>query len=249
MKKITKAVVTGAIVCTALGATMGVMASEDKVNNKKVVDNKIELVDEGKDSSTSENINNDVNKKSDSTVNKEPVSEKSDLTSVKKENLNEDKKEATEKKPVADDRKEKPEKKPITNNDNNNKPVEEKVNLKKYKDEYIKRLAGVDKKAKELREDVSDTSTLALSANQRKIFDLYDAELNSIYSLLKSKLPASSFEGLKNSQIAWLKERDKKGQAVIDSYQGGREGGMIALSTVADFTKERCQYLINEYMK
>ncbi|WP_397537153.1 lysozyme inhibitor LprI family protein [Rummeliibacillus pycnus] len=77
----------------------------------------------------------------------------------------------------------------------------------------------------------------------------WDALLNDIYGTLKTKLPASDFNNLRNYQRQWINGRDATADRAsidaesMDSYTPKVSHAM----SLAEVTKERCYELLNDY--
>lgn len=59
-----------------------------------------------------------------------------------------------------------------------------------------------------------------------KAAESWDKELNKYYNLLKAKLPKEAFAALKESQLQWLKYRDKEYTFISKYYYETKEGSM-----------------------
>ncbi|NGU66345.1 lysozyme inhibitor LprI family protein [Clostridium perfringens] len=121
----------------------------------------------------------------------------------------------------------------------------------KVKSQYIQRMKKIDSESKKLdKEYDSDRgSTQAgmngISGEQAK---LYDDELNEIYDYLKQNLSKEKAKELEKSEMAWIKEKENKIAEIKKQYNGGSVLPLIVNSEVAKESKERCYYLIDNYM-
>ena len=121
----------------------------------------------------------------------------------------------------------------------------------KVKSEYLKRMKKIDSESKKLdKEYDSDRgSTQAgmngISGEQAK---LYDDELNEIYDYLKQNLSKEKAKELEKSEMAWIKEKENKIAEIKKQYNGGSVLPLMVNSEVAKESKERCYYLIDNYM-
>ncbi|HWI50073.1 MAG TPA: lysozyme inhibitor LprI family protein [Rummeliibacillus sp.] len=77
----------------------------------------------------------------------------------------------------------------------------------------------------------------------------WDALLNDIYGTLKTKLPASDFNNLRNYQRQWINGRDATAdQASIDAESMDSYTPKVSHAmSLAEVTKERCYELLNDY--
>lgn len=121
----------------------------------------------------------------------------------------------------------------------------------KVKSQYIQRMKKIDSESKKLdKEYDSDRgSTQAgmngISGEQAK---LYDDELNKIYDYLKQNLSKEKAKELEKSEMAWIKEKENKIAEIKKQYNGGSVLPLMVNSEVAKESKERCYYLIDNYM-
>lgn len=121
----------------------------------------------------------------------------------------------------------------------------------KVKSQYIQRMKKIDSESKKLdKEYDSDRgSTQAgmngISGEQAK---LYDDELNEIYDYLKQNLSKEKAKELEKSEMAWIKEKENKISEIKKQYNGGSVLPLMVNSEVAKESKERCYYLIDNYM-
>ncbi|EHK2441418.1 DUF1311 domain-containing protein [Clostridium perfringens] len=123
--------------------------------------------------------------------------------------------------------------------------------LVKAKSEYLKKMKKIDSESKKLdKEYDSDRgSTQAgmngISGEQAK---LYDDELNEIYDYLKQNLSKEKAKELEKSEMAWIKEKESNIAEIKKQYEGGSVTPLMVNSEVAKESKERCYYLIDNYM-
>ncbi|EOU1756057.1 lysozyme inhibitor LprI family protein [Clostridium perfringens] len=123
--------------------------------------------------------------------------------------------------------------------------------LSKAKSEYLQKMKKIDSESKKLdKEYDSDRgSTQAgmngISGEQAK---LYDDELNQIYDYLKQNLSKEKAKELEKSEMAWIKEKESNIAEIKKQYEGGSVTPLMVNSEVAKESKERCYYLIDNYM-
>ncbi|RWS44017.1 DUF1311 domain-containing protein [Bacillus mycoides] len=79
-------------------------------------------------------------------------------------------------------------------------------------------------------------------------YQLWDNELNEIYSTLKSTMSADAFQSLKTKQVAWVKEKESKVKAIATDENNGTMRYIEAADEKYKMTKERCYELVNGYM-
>ncbi|MDK0794940.1 lysozyme inhibitor LprI family protein [Clostridium perfringens] len=121
----------------------------------------------------------------------------------------------------------------------------------KVKSQYLQRMKKIDSESKKLDKeyDTDRGSTQAgmngISGEQAK---LYDDELNEIYDYLKQNLSKEKAKELEKSEMAWIKEKENKIAEIKKQYNGGSVLPLMVNSEVAKESKERCYYLIDNYM-
>ena len=121
----------------------------------------------------------------------------------------------------------------------------------KVKSQYIQRMKKIDSESKKLdKEYDSDRGSTqsgmnGISGEQAK---LYDDELNEIYDYLKQNLSKEKAKELEKSEMAWIKEKENKISEIKKQYNGGSVLPLMVNSEVAKESKERCYYLIDNYM-
>ncbi|EJS71109.1 lysozyme inhibitor LprI family protein [Bacillus cereus] len=79
-------------------------------------------------------------------------------------------------------------------------------------------------------------------------YQLWDNKLNEIYSTLKSTMSADAFQSLKTKQVAWVKEKESRVQAIATDENNGTMRYIEAADEKYKMTKERCYELVNGYM-
>lgn len=84
-------------------------------------------------------------------------------------------------------------------------------------------------------------------ANELKIYETWDKELNEIYSLLKDRLSESEMNKLTDEQITWISYRDETAQNLADGEAEQYKEGRLNFE-LGRLTKERCYELINNYL-
>lgn len=113
-------------------------------------------------------------------------------------------------------------------------------------------MKNVDNQSKKLdKEYESDKGSTQLGMNiiSGEQAKLYDGELNQIYGYLKENLDKEKFKELEKNEMAWIKKKEGKIAEIRKQYEGGSITPLMVNSEVAKESKERCYYLINNYMK
>ena len=124
--------------------------------------------------------------------------------------------------------------------------------LEKTKSEYLQKMKKIDNESEKLDKEyeTDEGSTQGgmniISGKQAK---LYDDELNEIYDYLKQNLSKEKAKELEKSEMAWIKEKESNIAEIKKQYEGGSVTPLMVNSEVAKESKERCYYLINNYMK
>ncbi|EOU1487167.1 MAG: lysozyme inhibitor LprI family protein [Clostridium perfringens] len=120
------------------------------------------------------------------------------------------------------------------------------------KSEYLQKMKKIDSESEKLDKEYDSNrgSTQAgmngISGEQAK---LYDNELNQIYDYLKQNLSKEKAKELEKSEMAWIKEKESNIAEIRKQYEGGSITPLMVNSEVAKESKERCYYLIDNYMK
>ncbi|EOT2915197.1 lysozyme inhibitor LprI family protein [Clostridium perfringens] len=124
--------------------------------------------------------------------------------------------------------------------------------LEKAKSEYLQKMKKIDNESEKLDKEyeTDEGSTQGgmniISGKQAK---LYDDELNEIYDYLKQNLSKEKAKELEKSEMAWIKEKESNIAEIRKQYEGGSITPLMVNSEVAKESKERCYYLIDNYMK
>jgi len=80
-------------------------------------------------------------------------------------------------------------------------------------------------------------------------YKAWDDLLNEIYGVLKTQLSSSEMSKLQADQRQWIKSRDAAAQKTFDEEGGGILSQAEQVRTLWEVTKDRCYFLINNYMK
>lgn len=80
-------------------------------------------------------------------------------------------------------------------------------------------------------------------------YDMWDKVLNDIYGELKNQLSASEMNELKTKQRQWIKDRDAASQKDLKEAGGGTWAYAEEARILHEMTRERCYFLVNNYMK
>ncbi|MDK0709657.1 DUF1311 domain-containing protein [Clostridium perfringens] len=114
------------------------------------------------------------------------------------------------------------------------------------KEIYLKKLNEVEV-ASEAEGRLADSGVTAdmvtATGNQYK---LWDEALNDIYGQLKTQLSETQMKELQRKQIEWIKYKENNAKEKAADH--GSMSSVIYNSVLTDLTKERCYYLVNNYM-
>lgn len=123
-------------------------------------------------------------------------------------------------------------------------------NIEGRKGEYLERLDNIQKELNKLpeKEASDDGVTNAMKSYYGVSYELYDAALNEIYTLLKQELSEETMEKLEKNQISWIHKKEEMAKKERKKYEGGTFESVAYYITVYELTKEKCYELVNEYM-
>lgn len=114
------------------------------------------------------------------------------------------------------------------------------------REEYQARIDGlwtemnaIDQKAR----NQADLSQLSYDNYQH-----WDSLLNEIYQDIKSELSSSAFEVLKDSETAWIAQRDATADRQAADWVGGTGYTAVYYGSLSSSTGKRCQWLVDQYL-
>lgn len=76
----------------------------------------------------------------------------------------------------------------------------------------------------------------------------WDSLLNEIYQDIKSELSNSAFEALKDSETAWIAQRDATADRQAEDWVGGTGYTAVYYGSLSGSTGKRCQWLVDQYL-
>lgn len=79
-------------------------------------------------------------------------------------------------------------------------------------------------------------------------YEMYDKELNNIYSLLHQELSPEIMDSLEQEEIKWIEEKEKAAKEESLKYKGGTFKFVADKISLYEATKNRCYELVNTYM-
>lgn len=127
-----------------------------------------------------------------------------------------------------------------------NKKNAEKENNKQA---YIEKLNNIEAGMKDLEEMYDSGVTSAMMQAGTEEYERWDKALNEIYEVLKIQLSASDMSKLKEEQIQWISDKEKRAEDDESEVKGGSMASLMHISSLATTTKDRCYELVEEYMK
>lgn len=114
-----------------------------------------------------------------------------------------------------------------------------------YESDMTARMKPIEEKTQQQL----DTGVNMLGAT-KNLEQAWDTELNKIYKLLMSKLSGQQQTKLRNEQLAWIKERDKKAKQEAEAEDlGGQMYEMFVSDTKTGLVKTRALELARRYDK
>lgn len=119
---------------------------------------------------------------------------------------------------------------------------------KSEKEQYIARLDSI----KDYYDDMwkkSESDMTSMKELQNQEYTKWDDELNTIYQLIKKKLPEEEFVKIRDEERQWIKDRDDKSELAASKYAGGTMEGLEYMAVMTDLTRERTYELVVIYFK
>lgn len=122
------------------------------------------------------------------------------------------------------------------------------VQYESTKQYYLQKLDGIEAGMSDL-----DSYRAGSNADMKKAagieYKRWDDALNEIYSVLKGQLSAGEMSSLEKDELNWIKYKESDAKKCADEFKGGSAEPLIYTSRLAELTKERCYYLVNNYMR
>ena len=114
-------------------------------------------------------------------------------------------------------------------------------------EEYRKRLDQTDSQIVQYRGTTNDSSATALYMAAEYAWGLWDNELNTLYSILRSKMSSEEVESLKQEELEWIKERDAASEKAASKANSQVARNTAYLEAASKETRSRCYELLDEY--
>lgn len=113
-------------------------------------------------------------------------------------------------------------------------------------EELYERLEAVKQQAAQYQA-AADTGQTSLYMAAEYEWNLWDRELNLIYSCIQSHMSEAEAEELKKEEVEWLKERDLAAERAYVNNSSPPEQSAEYVRISAKKTKERCYELLEDY--
>ncbi len=113
---------------------------------------------------------------------------------------------------------------------------------------YLNELSKINEKANALINGNIDDTQYEINQSSVQVYNLWNNELNKIYSNLKTTLTSEEMLKLQKEEINWIIYKEKIIKKDSVNYEGGSVYDSGLNIKLANLTKERCYYLVNNYM-
>ena len=114
---------------------------------------------------------------------------------------------------------------------------------------YLNELNKINEKANVLINGNIDDTQYEINQSSVQAYNLWNNELNKIYSNLKTTLTSEEMLKLQKEEINWIIYKEKIIKKDSVNYEGGSVYDSALNIKLANLTKERCYYLYNNYIK
>ncbi|MGE7718326.1 Uncharacterized conserved protein YecT, DUF1311 family [Priestia megaterium] len=135
---------------------------------------------------------------------------------------------------------------PTNASSTNNSATTSSSSTSSTKEQYLSLLNETAAHEQPLSDMDSDYKRREVSGNN---YQMWDKVLNQIYGDLKNQLPSSEMNDLTIKQRQWIKDRDASAQATFDDNGGGTLSYAEKARVLHEMTRERCYFLVNNYIK
>lgn len=132
---------------------------------------------------------------------------------------------------------------------NEKKLTKEEDTEKTEKDQYLERLNSIVSYYDDLWSKTDSYSMADMKELKNQEYTKWDDELNTIYQLVKKKLPEEEFIPLRDEERKWITNRDEQASLAINKYAGGTMEGLEYMSVMTNLTKERTYKLVDIYFE
>lgn len=97
------------------------------------------------------------------------------------------------------------------------------------------------------QEEAADSNPASRYMAAEYAWNLWDGELNLIYSYIRSHMSEEEAEDLKREEVAWLKERDLAAEQAYVQNDTPPKQSIQYITISAQKTRERCYELLEQY--
>lgn len=124
--------------------------------------------------------------------------------------------------------------------------IYEEANRAEY---FIERFETVKTNSEKLWSNLTSDNAVAYYAAAEQERVLWDYELNLVYGAIRGKLSEDEAEELKHLELEWMKERDQYAEkmALKSPVMNAQNQNPVYTRALAEKTKERCYWLVEEY--
>lgn len=116
-------------------------------------------------------------------------------------------------------------------------------------EDFIERFETVETNSEKLWSNLTSDNAVAYYAAAEQERVLWDYELNLVYGAIRGKLSEDEAEELKHLELEWMKERDQYAEkmALKSPVMNAQNQNPVYTRALAEKTKERCYWLVEEY--
>ena len=109
-------------------------------------------------------------------------------------------------------------------------------------------VANIEVLAAEIEDHLENDMLNQTELNQYtgQLYQIWDDELNVLWSYLKQSLPADQMETLRQEEQEWIEDKEAQIAAAGNEFAGGSMQPMVEAQTGADLTKERVYVLLDK---
>ena len=114
----------------------------------------------------------------------------------------------------------------------------------------IDAIAQTEEKAAELQHEIEteDMSQLDYNFKTQDLYELWDSQLNQLWSYLQENLSADEMDRLTAEERNWIESKEKAVKEAGAPYEGGSIQPMIMNQKAAELTRERVLELQSKYL-
>jgi uncharacterized protein YecT (DUF1311 family) len=120
---------------------------------------------------------------------------------------------------------------------------------KTEKEQYRERLDSIITYYDELWADSASLAMTDMKELKNQEYTKWDDELNTIYQMIKKKLPEEEFIPIRDEERKWITIRDEKAAKAASKYAGGTMEGLEYMAVMTEITRERTYELVEIYFE